>query len=332
MTNIDERSRDLYNETLVWDSHSGFLPEPTADLWNLNIWRDARVNYLSIDVGFDLLSWEHTVRTLAVFRHWILEHPADFTLAETVQDIHRAKAEGIMAVTFDIEGMNALDGRVEMVEFYHRLGVRQMLFAYNCNNLAGGGCHDEDSGLTAFGREVIDEMNRLGMFVDVSHCGYRTSIEAMEYSRQPVIFSHSNPRALCNHERNITDEQIKACAATGGVIGVVGLSRFLGTKEVRAEALADHVEYLLNVAGSRHVGIGLDYAFPVDATATDELLRQNPRFWPPERGYSEPCSDYAAPAQLLELTDVLLSRGHSEEIIRGVLGENFLRLAEQIWK
>jgi len=333
ITLYETRARDIYADALVWDTHSGFMPDPKADLNNLQIWRDAGVDYLSIDVGFDLLSWEHTVKTLATFRHWILGHAEAFCLAGTAQDIRRAKAEGKMAVTFDIEGANALDGRVEMIEFYHRLGVRQLLFAYNRNNLAGGGCHDEDMGLTDFGRAVIDEMNRLGMFVDVSHCGYRTSMEAMEYSSQPVIFSHSNPRALCNHERNITDEQIKACAETGGVIGIVGVNIFLGAKDIGAQALADNVEYLLNVAGPKHVGIGLDYSFPVEGSAhINEQMRANPGFWPPDKGYDFPDIRFVAPAHLLELTDILLRRNYSEDVVRGVLGENFLRLAGEIWR
>lgn len=328
---VSERARQLYDDALVWDAHSGFMPDPSANLNNLSIWRDAGVDYLSIDAGFDLLPWEHTVRTLAAFRHWILAHDDAFTLVSSASQIRRAKAEGKMAITFDIEGMNALDGRIEMVEFYHRLGVRQMLFAYNRNNRAGGGCHDDDVGLTDFGRSVIDEMNRLGMFVDVSHCSHRTSIEAMEYSARPVIFSHSNPRALCDHERNITDDQIRACAATGGVIGVVGLSLFLGTQNICAQTLADHVDYLLEVAGPRHVGIGLDHAFPVDAAHADELIRANPAFWPPDRGYSAVSTRGAAPGLLVELADALVRRGHSEAVVNGVLGENFLRLAEAVW-
>jgi len=327
------RSGAIYADALVWDTHSGFMPTPSADLQNLKIWRDAGVDYLSIDVGFDLMPWEHTVATLAAFRHWIREHPEEFALAEGIEDVRRAKRDGKLAVTFDIEGMNALNGRVEMVEFYHRLGVRQMLFAYNRNNLAGGGCHDEDGGLTDFGRAVIREMNRVGMFVDVAHCGYRTSMEAMECSRDPVIFSHSNPRAVCDHERNITDAQIKACAASGGVIGVVGVNVFLGTGEVSAEALATHVEYLLKVAGWQHVGIGLDYAFSVPHSADmNELVRANPQFWPPGRGYETPDIRFTPPTSLEELADILLRRGHSEQTVRGVLGENFLRVAERVWK
>jgi membrane dipeptidase len=329
---ITLRTRELYDKALVWDSHSGFMPDLAADLNNLQIWRDAGVNYLSIDVGFDLLPWERTVSVIAYFRHWILAHRDQFALVGNVDEIHRAKAQGKLAITFDIEGMNALDGRIEMVEFYHRLGARQILFAYNRNNQAGGGCHDENVGLTDFGRAVIDEMNRLGMFVDVSHCSHRTSMEAMEYSNRPVIFSHANARALCDHQRNIRDDQIKACAATGGVIGVVGLDLFMGTKGIDLQVMADHVDYLLDKAGPRHVGIGLDYPFPVNNSDINQLVTANPRFWPHSSGYNSPDLHFVTPGQLLELTDILLRRGHSDDIVRGVLGENFARLAAAVWK
>ncbi|CAI2934756.1 dipeptidase [Aminobacter sp. P9b] len=329
---ISERARKLYADALVWDTHSGFMPDPVADLNNLQIWRDAGINYLSIDVGFDLMSWQDTVRTLAAFRRWINAHPEHYTLVTSADEALQAKAQGKLAITFDLEGMNALDGRIEMVEFYHHLGVRQMLFAYNRNNLAGGGCHDDDSGLTAFGRQVIDEMNRLGMFVDVTHCGHRTTMDVMEYSDRPVIFSHSNPKALCGHGRNITDDQIRACAKTGGIVGIVGLSKFLGDDKASSDSLADHVEYLLDVAGPAHVGIGLDYAFPVDMAGIQEILAANPQFWPLSEGYGTTPTVYAEPAQLAEMTEILLRRGHADETVRGVLGGNFLRLARQVWK
>jgi membrane dipeptidase len=297
----------------------------------LRIWRDAGVDYLSIDVGFDLLPWEKTVATLAAFRHWILARPSEYALVSSADEILAAKSAGRLAVTFDIEGMNALDGRIEMVEFYHHLGVRQILFAYNRNNLAGGGCHDEDTSLTAFGRQVIDEMNRLGMFVDVTHTGYRTTMEVMEYTDRPVIFSHSNPKALCGHGRNITDEQIKACARTGGIIGVVGLNRFLGENRTDSERLADHVEYLIDLAGPRHVGIGLDYAFPVEIEGIDTVIADNPQFWP-KNEYPAGATTYAAPAQMRELVEVLMRRGQPERTVRDVMGGNFMRLAREIWR
>ncbi len=172
--------------------------------------------------------------------------------------MHRAKREGKLAVSFDLEGMDALNGDIGMVDVYYRLGVRQMLFAYNRNNKAGGGCHDEDIGLTPFGRDVIREMNRVGMLVDCSHCGHRTTMEAMEVSTAPVIFSHSNARRLCDHERNIRDDQIKGCAATGGVIAVTGVGRFLGPRGPVVEHVVEHIDYMVELVGPQHVGLGMD--------------------------------------------------------------------------
>lgn len=317
---------------LVWDTHAGFAPDPAADLSNLQQWRDAGVDYLSINVGFDALPWHNTVKTIAAFRQWILSHPGDYALVASAGDVRRAKAERKLAVAFDLEGTNALDGRLDMVEVYYLLGVRQMLFAYNRNNAAGGGCHDDDTGLTAFGRGIIDEMNRVGMFVDVSHCGYRTSMEAIEYSKAPPIFSHSNARALCDHERNIRDDQIVACARKGGVIGINGISLFLGDPNTPSSKFADHVEYTIELAGPQHVGIGLDYVFPVGSEDVDEVVRANPHFWPPERGYDVAGVTCAHPSQLREVAEILSQRGHTDETIRGVMGENFLRLAEKVWK
>ncbi|RWB66930.1 membrane dipeptidase [Mesorhizobium sp.] len=328
---LHAKVQSILDSEVIWDAHSGFMPDAAADLNNLQIWRDAGVDYLSIDVGFDLLPWEKTVATLACFRRWILARPADYALVASADEILAAKAQGKLAVTFDIEGMNALNGRVEMVEFYHRLGVRQMLFAYNRNNLAGGGCHDDDTGLTAFGRQVIAEMNRLGLFVDVSHTGYRTTMDAMEYTDRPVIFSHSNPKALCAHGRNITDEQIKACARTGGIVGVVGLNRFLGGERTDSERLADHVEYLVDLAGPRHVGIGLDYAFPVEIDGIDDMIASNPHYWPKSE-YPAGKLTYSMPSQMAELIEILLRRGQPEQTVRYVMGGNFMRLAREIWR
>jgi membrane dipeptidase len=329
---ISERARRLYQEAIVWDDHSGFAPDPSADLSNLALWRAAGVTYLSIDVGFDVMPWTDTVRSLAAFRRWILAHPEEYALVGSVAEVAAAKQAGRMAVTFDIEGMNALNGSLDMVGMYHALGVRQMLFAYNRNNLAGGGCHDQETGLTRFGRDVIAEMNRLGMLVDCSHCSYRTSMEAIEASSAPVIFSHSNPRGRWVHGRNIRDEQIKACAGTGGVIGINGIGIFLGPNDISSRTLADHVDYVAELVGARHVGIGLDYAFEVEGEGIDEILKANPQYWPAGNAYDTPGIVIAAPHQLVEVAELLLRRNYPEADVRGILGGNFMRVAGEVWK
>ena len=144
--------QSLYSNALVWDAHAGVFPSPEVDLNLLDEWQQADVSYLSINVGFDVMDWQETLATLAAYRRWVLQHDERFVLAGTVEDIESARSAGKFALSFDIEGMNALNGDINMIAVYHALGVRQMLFAYNLNNAAAGGCHDQDGGLTDFGR------------------------------------------------------------------------------------------------------------------------------------------------------------------------------------
>ena len=322
----------LFRDHVVWDDHAGFGPDPSVDLNKLQIWKDAGVDYLSIDVGYDVMDWRMTVKSLAAFRRWIRATDG-YRLVTSVEEVRQAKKAGDLAVTFDLEGMNCLDGSLDMVELYHALGVRQMLFAYNKNNLAGGGCHNGNMGLTDFGRAVIGEMNRLGMIVDLSHCSHRTTMEAMELSTAPCIFSHSNSRELWDHERNIRDDQVKACAATGGVVGIVGIGIFLGDNDIRTATLADHIDHYVNLVGPAHVGIGLDYAF--ESEGGDEglgsVLESAPDYWPKAQ-YDYPEIDCAHPRQIIELTEELLRRQYKEDDVVAILGGNFMRVAEAVWK
>lgn len=316
---------------LIWDAHAGFELRSVADLETLSVWRSAGVDFLSVNVGYDVVGWEQTVKALSLAREW-LRTTDGYRLAGTAAEIDRAVADGEMAVAFDIEGMNALDGSVDMVRFYYDLGVRQMLFAYNIDNDAGGGCHDEDSGLTDFGRSVVAEMNAVGMLVDCSHCGYRTTMEAMDCSRDPVIFSHSNVRALRDHERNIRDEQAVRCAATGGVVGVNGINQFVGEDDISTGSIVDHIEYYLDLIGPEHVGIGLDYFHASEEVpGFEETLSANDRYWPKSQ-YSGASVRCAAPAQFQEIAEELRRRNHGDRTVGNVLGGNFRRVADQVWK
>src|SRR5262249_22042195 len=135
---VKQRAKKLYDKALIWDDHSGFDPHGGADLKNLDIWRKAGVDYLSVNVGYDGVEWQATIKTIARFRAWLQTHPQKFALVRTTADIKRAKRDGKLAIAFDLEGMSSLNGDVNMVNVYYELGVRQMLFAYNLNNLAGG--------------------------------------------------------------------------------------------------------------------------------------------------------------------------------------------------
>ena len=328
---MQDHLQQLYQDALVWDAHAGVFPSPEVDLNLLDEWPQAGASYLSVNVGFDVMDWQDTLATLAAYRHWVLDHAERFVLVGASPDIKRARGEGKFALSFDIEGMNALNGNINMVGVYHALGVRQMLFAYNLNNAAAGGCHDADSGLTDFGRQVVHEMNRVGMLVDCSHAGHRTTLDIMHESSKPVVFSHSNPSALWQHQRNISDEQIHACAATGGVIGLNGMGIFLGDNDIGIDTMLRHVRYVRDLVGSEHIGIGFDYSPKVDVDI-GVILRSRPDYWPAGQQYDTLGILHAGPAQLPELIDALADSGFDDVAIRGFLGENFHRVARTAWR
>jgi microsomal dipeptidase-like Zn-dependent dipeptidase len=322
----------IHADALVWDQH-GCLPLRADEdaVEHLELYRQAGVDYVSINIGMDLNGALDTFKVAAAFRRGLLARPDRFVPARTVDDVRDAKKKGRLAVTFDLEGTEPLDGEVALLGAYHELGVRTCLIAYNRANRAGGGCHDHpDSGLTAYGRELVVEMNRLGILVDGSHCSLRTTFDLFEVSSQPVLLSHSNPLGVHRHARNVTDEQMRACAATGGVVGINGIGLFLGN-ETSTEALLRAVDYAVGVVGPNHVGIGLDYVFDEEELA-DFLERHKDRF-PAEGGYtSQGPFRVASPLQLPELTAALLESGYAESDVRAIMGGNFLRVAAQVWR
>lgn len=327
---ISNERADFHRHALVWDNHAGFEFDQGNDLSHIYRWRDAGVNYLSLNAGYDVKPWELTISALSGYRAFVESDPQRLMLVRTTGDIDQAREAGKLAIGFDIEGMRALNEDVSMVGLYYELGVRQMLIAYNLNNAAGGGCHDEDIGLTQFGRSVVEEMNRVGMVVDCSHSSYRSSMEAMEMSSAPVMFSHSNSRVLHDHERNIKDDQIKACGATGGIVGITGIGAFLDPAGESVEALIRHIRYAADLIGADKVGIGLDYDISDDFL--EDTVAPNDHFWPKRQYPSGMNIGFLAPEAFPRITSALLDSGFSEEETLGVLGGNFYRLAENVWR
>jgi membrane dipeptidase len=328
--NVSPEAEKLHRAALVWDGHSCLPLRSGVDMTMLRRHRDAGIDYVSVNVGMDFNPVEQVMRVIAGFRAGIAANPGAFVLAATAADVRRAKAEGKLAVTFDLEGSDMLAGDVNMLSLYWDLGVRQIHLAYNRNNAVGGGCHDADTSLTAFGRKVVAEINRLGMLMDCSHTGYRTSLDILELSRRPVIFSHACVHALKPHGRNVRDDQIDACARTGGVIGVTGIGIFLGDNDNSTETMVRHIDYIAERVGPRHAGVALDFVFE---RGGDEYPKGFDRklWWPPGNEYDTPNRRNVAPEQMPALTEALMKRGYAEADIRGILGENFLRVAAQSW-
>lgn len=317
-------------DALIWDNHGcmPLRPDDESFLPQLRRYREAGVHVVSLNAGFDAVPWDNTLRMLAHFRRWIRQHDDEYCLVATVDDILAARAGGKLSVCFDIEGGSALGGQLSLVSTYYDLGVRWMLIAYNRNNALGGGCMDDDQGLTGFGRDVVDEMNRVGMVVCCSHTGFRTTMDVMERSRRPVIFSHSNPLGAWQHQRNISDEAIRACAATGGVIGINGIGDFLGRNDARTETIVRHVDYVAQLVGAEHVGLALDYVF--DQQELLDYFKAHPEVFPDQEIYAEGIR-MVAPEQIPEIAAGLARLGYGDEDLRAVLGGNHLRVARHCW-
>jgi len=317
-----------------WDAHMCLPLHPQASFAPIDQLRSYGLNYVSINVGMDMNPVSQILAVIAGYRATIAAHPDKYVQVNSLADITRAKAGGQIAIGFDLEGAKPLLDQPEMVALYARLGVRQIHFAYNRNNSVADGCHDEVRGLTILGRRMVEAVNTAGLLMDCAHTGRRCSLEIMAISNQPVVFSHANPLALVEHGRNITDEQIHACAATGGVVCVSGVSQFLGVEAPVAADVARHVAYVANLVGIDHVGIGLDNGFP-----QPELKDTPPGdfdasyWWPKSAGYDQAISGmhYAPIDTWLQLPEALRAVGMGADEVELVLGGNMLRVAGQVW-
>lgn len=326
---VSARAAAAHDAALVWDNTVPWRDygDPQRRARCLPRMREFGHDVVSLTLSGDRDDLAATVHKIARERHYFLSRPEQYVLVETVDDIQRAKAEDKLAVVFHFQGSNPVDNDPCMVETYYRLGIRHILLVYNLKNPVGDGCKERtDAGLSRFGESLVEEMNRVGMLVDCSHTGYRTSMDVMALSQQPVIFSHSNALAVNDHPRNLRDEQIDACAATGGVIGVNGVGIFLGNNDCSPENQLRHIDYIASRVGAEHVGLASDYLYHREVTS--------PTAWNPPHAGDVPWPEinYAEPEQLPVLTELLLERGYSEQQVHGILGGNWLRVAATVWR
>lgn len=329
---ISERARALHAETMICDLTLPWGPGYQNQDLILPRFHASGVGYVSLTIGVDRMSLEETVRHIAAQRVRLRNWSDHCVFVRSVAEIAEARNSGRLAIGFHFQGSNPLAGLPEMVETYYELGVRHMLFAYNKRNMAADGCHERtDSGLSRFGLRLVEEMNRVGMIVDCTHVGYRSSMDAIEASSDPVLFSHSNAAVLVPHERNISDEQIKACAATGGLIGVNGVGHFLSEDMMASpEAMLRHIDHIAELVGPEHIGIGVDHVYYLEQQSARRTA--NPDMFPSGYPPADWTGSYLAPEQIIEVVELLVQRGYGDDDIRGILGGNFLRIAERVWK
>ena len=271
---------------------------------------------------------------LASYQGWVGRQADDFTLVGTVADLDHAKAEGKAAIIMGLQNAEQFE-TADDVQYFYRLGLRCAQLTYNSQNMIGSGSTDRaDGGVSDFGEEIIKAMNKVGMLVDTSHCGERTTLDAIALSPKAIAVTHSNCKALNPHPRNKSDEVIRNLAAKGGVMGITGVRMFIKAKDpTTVSDMADHIDHVAKLVGIEHVGIGSD----ADLDGYDDM--------PPDQ-YKQLKASYKAsyafrdkididgfdhPQKIFDLTEQLIRRGYSDDNIRLVLGGNFRRLLGATW-
>ncbi len=304
------------------------------------------VTAIAATVGYGipgLGSLEFTMKTLGQWYARFRNPDTKLIHITRPEHIREAKETGKLGIIFHFQGTLPFGDDINTVDLYHKLGLRMCQLSYNEKDLVGCGCAvEEDTGLTPFGRDIIAEMNRLGIVVDCGHTGHRTSMEAIEASSSPVVISHGNAKAVCNNRRNIKDELIRAVADNGGVVGFNGFPGFVADKaRPTLDDLLDHVDHMVDIAGPDHVCVGMDYFEYQAGVADDQTASQVYDFlldsgaWNREEYPAPPWywpEGIEMPDTLGNLTAGLVRRGYSEDDIRGILGLNIMRVFESVWK
>ena len=328
----DERGADAYRKAIVIDATAPILVNDQD--WPK--WQEGGVTcaFATLTISRGGANMPGVITSIAGWLAKIRANAQRLLLATTVADIERAKREGKLAVVFHFQNGAPIEYDLNLIEVYHRLGVRAIQLTYNVKNQLGDGCLERtNAGLSDLGIAGIKEMNRLGIVVDLSHTGEQTTLDAMDVSEKPVVFTHANAKAVCDHPRNLSDRQMRRLADVGGVMGLNGFPAFVraGTDAPTLDDLLDHLDYIVKTIGIDHVGLGLDY---FHAPKGDYERRLASGEWKPG-DYPPPPWNYPGgiedASRLAAFGPGMARRGYSDEDIVKVLGGNFLRVLRAVW-
>lgn len=308
----------------LWPWSRPFLP-PGADFGEqVGRFREAGFSHVSLTVASGQETASEALANLGQLARLLAD--SGVSLARSAAEITATQGEGRLSASLHFQSATPFSRDLDLVDAFFLAGVGRAILAYNEANIFADGCHEpRNAGLSARGRELVRRMDAVGMRVDLTHCGERTTFDVLEMDLNcPPIFSHSNARALFEHERNLTDAQIRAAAEAGCYIGVNGVGFFLGAEgpDLPCE-MARHIAHMASVAGVDRIGLGLDFMY---LEGSDFAFYHNHKArWP--RGYPTPPWTFFAPERLSDLVAALEKIGFSRDEIRGVLGANYLRLA-----
>ena len=320
---------ELHRDMVVFD---GLI----VSNWSRPVFEDMRRGAVTA-ANCTVSIWEGfqaTMDNVALFKRWFREHGDLIVEARSIADIRRAKREDRTAIVLGFQNVSAFEGELGYVQLFKEQGVGIAQLAYNTQNFVGSGCYESrDGGLSDFGHDVVAEMNRVGMMVDLSHVGAKTSDDAIRASKKPVCYSHCCPAALKAHPRNKSDEQLRFIVERGGFVGVTMFPPFL--RNGPRSTIDDYVvtiDYVVNLVGEDSVGIGTDFT----QGHPDEFFRWITH----DKGTGRKLTDFGeisnpeglrAIGEFPNLTAAMQRAGWPEHKIRKVMGENWLRVLGEVW-
>jgi membrane dipeptidase len=334
---IPQNIEKIYNDAIV---HDGLI---IARNWNEASFEALKKSgYTGFNASLDSGSLANALKNLEEWQNRIKENSNRLILASSAEDFNSAKKEEKVAVMLGFQNSTIVENSIDNLDTLYQAGTRWMQLTYNERNLLGDGCTERtNAGLSDFGIEVVERMNELGIIVDLSHCGVQTTNDGIKFSKSGASINHSMCEALHkNHPRAKTDEQIRAMADKGGVIGIICLGYMIGPnlgKETTLETYVDHIEHAVKVGGIDHVGLGSDFAIQgLEATGATRdnwyvprLTRFKPSYkvqWPPWIPELDTTDRYRHVARSLD------KRGFSTGDIEKILGQNWLRYFRETLK
>jgi len=335
----ESRARDLHYSALFIDGLCGNLINPEPPVINgvsyLQRACDSGVTAQSITIASPAAGFEQVLKEIYGYYNLFSYSPDQVMLVNSASDIEKARAEKKLGVIFNLQNASPVGTDFFKWSILSKLGLRVCQLTYNEPNVFGHGCMEEaNGGLTFYGRQAVREMNRQRILIDLSHVGERTSLEAIQASEEPCVFSHSNALAVTpTTRRNLTDEMMKAVARKGGLVGLSSHA-FLSHHEVGVQPTLEdymaHFEYVARLIGTDHMAIGTDiyeYYTKQYWECKTKLLYDSPWFF--ETVFN---ADLKRVDQYVNITRGMVALGFSDEDIYKVLGRNYLRVYKKVWK
>ena len=313
-----------------------FTNPETFTAADLQPYKDSGINVFHVAVGLGGPdAYDRVLRMFAAWNGFIANHDQHLMRIDSPADLNRVKTSGKIGIMIGLQNSDQFR-RPDDVDFFHGIGQRVSQLTYNARNLIGNGATERrDDGISDFGIAIIERMNKVGMAIDVSHCGDRTTLDAFEISKKPVLITHSNCRALVpGHPRLKTDEAIKKVGQAGSVMGITGVRMFVkGDEPTTVEHVIDHFDHVVKLTGPEHVGVGSDvdlYGYDAMPPEANKALRSG---YKGSYAFREKIDIEGLnhPKRMYDLAEGLIRRKYSDAAIQGILGGNFKRVLTQIW-